>query len=213
MSRGKRLGALLAPVFAAGVLGLYAHGVCASDVPLLETIAAQLDTAPVIVAEFTQTRRISGLKQPVVSSGRVVFARGQGLVWQIERPFRHAYVFSAQGLTEIDAKGERRPRASGQAGDVAQGARVFDALLRGDLTALREHFEVEVQGAREAWTAQLRPRRAEVASALRSLTLKGGREVQEIALTEASGDLSHIALRVARRGDALAPAEARLFGP
>ncbi|KAB2838122.1 MAG: outer membrane lipoprotein carrier protein LolA, partial [Burkholderiales bacterium] len=105
MNRDRSLGTRLARGLAAAVLGVLAQSALAGDERLLETIAAQLDTAPVVVAEFTQTRRISGLNQPVVSSGQVVFARGRGLVWQIERPIRHAYVFSAQGLTEVDAKG------------------------------------------------------------------------------------------------------------
>lgn len=192
-------------------LGSASAGALANEDGLLEKIAAALEPAPVIVTEFTQTRRIAGLKQPVVSNGRVVFARGKGLVWQIERPYRYAYVFGANARVEIDAKGERRQRQSGETGGASQGAQVFDALLRGDLAALRGFFDVQVQGSPEAWTAQLRPRRGEVAGVLRQLSLKGGREVKEIALAETSGDFTLITLRLASRGDALSPADAQLF--
>jgi hypothetical protein len=198
------VGALL---LAAG-LGAPLH---AQDRTLFEDIAAGLDPAAVIVSEFTQTRRIAALKQPVVSSGRVIFARGMGVVWQIERPYRYAYVLGAQGTTEVNAAGERLRRKASDAPALVSVGRVFEALLRADLVQLREHFHIELSGSPRDWRAELVPRESAMAGFMQRLVIKGGRQLAEIELGESNGDSTRIRLRHRESGASLAPADAALF--
>lgn len=183
----------------------------ARDGKLLEDIAAGLDPAAVIVSEFTQTRHIAALKQPVVSSGRVIFARGKGVVWQIERPYRYAYVLGSQATTEINAAGDRINRKSGGAPSLAPVSRVFEALLRADLVQLREHFHIELSGTPRDWRAELAPREAALAGFMQRLVIKGGRQLAEIEFGESNGDTTRIRLRHRESGASLAPADAALF--
>ncbi|MBI3149391.1 MAG: outer membrane lipoprotein carrier protein LolA [Betaproteobacteria bacterium] len=183
----------------------------AQDRTLFEDIAAGLDPAAVIVSEFTQTRRIAALKQPVVSSGRVIFARGMGVVWQIERPYRYAYVLGAQGTTEVNAAGERLRRKASDAPALVSVGRVFEALLRADLVQLREHFHIELSGSPRDWRAELVPRESAMAGFMQRLVIKGGRQLAEIELGESNGDSTRIRLRHRESGASLAPADAALF--
>jgi len=186
-------------------------GAPAHAADLLDEIAAGLDPAPVIVAQFTQTRRIAALRKPVVSQGRVVFARGRGVIWQIERPYRYAYVLSPRQITEVKASGERVARESGEVPGMAQASRVFEALLRADLDFLRQQFRVEAKGSADAWTAELAPRDAGVAGAVGRLAMKGARHVSEIEFVESNGDATRISLRHEFSGERLGAADAALL--
>lgn len=178
---------------------------------LLEEIAAGLDPAPVIVSEFTQIRKIAALKQPVVSHGRVVFARGRGVIWQIERPYRYTYVLGSRKIAEIKANGERLEREPREVPGMAQASRVFEALLRADLSFLREQFHSELKGSRQAWVAELLPREAAAAGVVGRLVLKGGRQVNEIEFVETNGDSTVIRLRHSSSTQQLGAADAALF--
>ncbi len=196
---------------AALVWGLSLWAGTALAVDLLEEIAANLDAAPAIVAEFTQTRRIAALTRPVVAHGRVVFLRGQGVAWQIERPFRHAYVFAQGQVTEINASGERIARDTRAAPGSAQAGQVFAALLRGDLRYLHEHFDISTAGQRDAWRAELKPREAAWSQVMPKMGLEGGNQVTRIELAEASGDTTVIRLRQIYAGDRLDAAHTGYF--
>lgn len=180
---------------------------------LLEAIAGGLDASPVILCEFTQTRRIASLKRPVVASGRLVFARGKGVWWQIERPYRFAYLLASDRVTEVSASGERVSRHVREVPGMAQAGRVFDALLRADLATLRTLFVVVPQGSAARWQAELKPRNPQVAAFVTRLAMKGGRFVEEIELEEANGDRTEIRLRNAHGASELAPADAAEFAP
>lgn len=178
---------------------------------LLEEIAAGLDPASVIVAEFTQTRRIAALKKPVVSQGRVVFARGKGVIWQIERPYRYAYVLSPRKITEVRANGEKLEREAREVPGMAQASRVFEALLRADLDFLRQEFRIEAEGSPGAWAARLAPRDPAAAGVLGRLAMKGGRQVSEIEFVESNGDSTLLRLRHTFSGQQLGAADAALL--
>jgi hypothetical protein len=153
----------------------------------LNRIAEQVDRHAVVRAEFTQSKRMAALKRPLVSSGRLVFSRQHGVLWQIERPYRMSYVLGAESITEIAADGTRRTRGMREVPGLAQVGRVFRALFAADIAALSDDFDIGVQedsGDREMWAIELRPRQQQLARFLLRLRLTGGRFVESILIEE-----------------------------
>lgn len=141
---------------------------------LADRIVARLASYPVVRAEFVQTRTVASLTKPVVSTGRLVFSR-DGLDWQVETPVKAEMVFSANGTAEGGAA-------------QAEMGRLVRALVAGDLSELRQSFDIEPHGDLERWTLELRPKRLEIAQHLRGIVLGGGQHLQAIDVVEANGD-------------------------
>src|SRR5207244_3669427 len=111
---------------------------------LAERIVERLASYPVVRAEFVQERRVSPLTRRVLSGGRMVLSREQGLLWQIETPVKDTLVFSATGATEAGVA-------------QAEMSRLIRAIVAGDLRELRTRFNVVPHGDLERWLLDLQP--------------------------------------------------------
>ena len=194
------------------LLLLAAAPLLAAEADTLARIGAQIEQYGVLRADFVQTKQMAALKRPLVTSGRLVYSRRHGVLWLIEQPYRIGYVFGDERIVEIAADGTRRERGLRDVPGLAQVSRVFRALLGANTTALREVFEVSVQGDAAKWEIELKPRQAQIAQFLIGLKLSGGRFVERIGIDEAGGDTTQLRLRNTQGASAPAEAELQLFG-
>jgi len=178
---------------------------------LVDQIAAQTNATPVLRASFVQTKTMAALRRPLISSGQLLLSRERGLAWHIEAPLRVTYLLSERGVTEIDAQGARRTRDARDLPGLAQISRTFQALLGGNLDALRESFDINAQGTPEAWRLVLLPRQRQTATFLRQLELTGGQHVESITVVEAQGDRTVMQMSHIGSDTALTAAEAAQF--
>jgi len=195
----------------AGWLACWAAG-AAAEPATLARIAARIEHYPVLRAEFVQTRQMAEMKRPLLTRGRLTFARGQGVLWQIEQPMRMSYVLGEKRVVEIGSDGVRRERALREVPGLAQVGRVLRALLGADLGALQEYFDVVVDGDEGRWEITLKPRQAQLAQFLSGMQLSGTRFVEAIVISEAGGDTTQIRFRDTQGAAAPNEAELQLFG-
>lgn len=178
----------------------------------LRQIGAQIEQYPVVRADFVQTKQMAALKRPLVTSGRLTFSRTEGVLWQIEKPYRMSYVLGETRIVEIGGDGSRRVRETREVPGLAQVARVFRAMLGANSDALREHFDVTVQGDPAKWSIELKPLQSQLAQYLNAMQLSGGRFVEEISIKEAGGDSTQLRFANTQGAEALNEAESALFG-
>jgi hypothetical protein len=178
--------------------------------PALSQLTARLDQAPVIHADFVQTKTLKALKRPLRTAGQMVFARGQGVLWRIDKPYQASYALSSDSVTEIGPVGARRVRQAREVPALAQVGRVFQAIFQGDTRSLEDHFEVTVSGDGERWRVELAPRPA-LARFLKGISARGGRFLDLIEVDEAQGDHTRIEFRNSRLDAPLSEAEAQLL--
>lgn len=203
----------IAPLARVSCLALLLFVACplsAYAAPVLAQLSARLDKAEVIHAEFIQTKTLQALKRPLRTTGQLVFARGQGVLWRIEKPYQASYALSAERVTEIGPDGSRRVRAAREVPALAQVGRVFQAIFQGDVRGLEEHFEVTVSGDADHWRVDLAPKPA-LARFLKSISARGGRFLDLIEVEETQGDRTRIEFRDSRLDAPLSEAEARLL--
>jgi len=185
----------------------------ASEAPadLLMRISKELERHAVVRANFIQTKQLAVVKRPVTSTGRVVFARQEGLLWQIEQPLRIGYVLQNDRMIELGSDGSRRQRNSRDMPGMSQIARIFQAVLGGDMASLGQYFEVQAQGTPAAWTLGLTPRQAQVARFIERIELSGNNLLQSVRLFEAGGDTTLIRFTGSVGATQLDDAERQLF--
>lgn len=186
------------------------HAAPADDVA--NRLGAHLEQAPVIRAEFEQKKDMAAFKKPLVTRGRLVFARQHGVLWQIEQPLKLTYVLQEGRMVEIGEDGTTQSRTTQDAPAVAQVGRIFRALLGGQTKTLAEFFDSSGNGDPDkAWTITLNPRNPQVSQFIKRITLAGGKHVDSIRIEEANGDTASIRFRQTVEANELSAEERKLF--
>ena len=198
--------ALAPPVFAA-------QPAPASDTSLVSQIAGHLAEAKGVRAQFTQTQTLSAMKQPLVSTGSLVFFRERGVIWQIDTPYKAIYVITDTGVSEVNANGQRLTTNSGSGvRGVVQVSRMMRAMLGGDLSALYAQFDVHADGTPAQWRMQLTPNQPQLAQSIKGLEMSGGDYLQALRITLANGDVTRIDFANSAAVSELPSADRTLFG-
>jgi hypothetical protein len=154
----------------------------------------RLKVAPVLQGEFEQTRTLKGFRNPLVSNGEFLVARGQGVWWHTRQPFESTLVVTRTKLFTRNADGSAGNLMDAQAEPgLKQVNELIFSLLAADLDALADKFTVVAQPVGAAgWTLVLTPRDANLARFLVRATLAGERDVQTVRIEEARGDATQI---------------------
>ena len=198
---------------------LAALAAAAAPVPAADPAPAQADVrlirerlkvAPVLKGEFEQAKTIKGFRNPLLSRGEFLVARGQGVWWHTRQPFESTLVVTPTRLFTRRADGSADDVMDAQAEPgLKQVNELVFSLLAADLDALAKRFDIVAQPVGAAgWTLVLTPRDANLARFLARATLAGDRDVQSVRIEEARGDTTQIRFSHQQPSAALAPAEA-----
>ncbi|MEI6000499.1 outer membrane lipoprotein carrier protein LolA [Paraburkholderia bengalensis] len=180
---------------------------------LVQQVASRLAQKKGVRAQFTQTQTLSAMKQPLVSTGTLVFFRERGVIWRVDTPYKATYVITDAGVTEVDANGKRVNTKSAQGvRGVAQVSKMMRAMLGGDLSALYSQFDVDAQGTPSQWKLELKPDQPQLAQSIKGLQMTGGEFLQTLRITLANGDVTLLAFTKSEAIDDLAPIERTLLG-
>ena len=160
----------------------------------VKLVHERLKTAPVLHGEFEQVKTLKGFRNPLVSTGEFLVARGQGVWWHTRQPFESTLVVTKTRLFTRNADGSASNLADAQAQPgLEQVNELVFSLLAADLDALADKFTVVAQPVGAAgWTLVLTPRDANIARFLVRATLAGDRDVQTVRIDEARGDSTQI---------------------
>ncbi|MGQ7936809.1 LolA family protein [Paraburkholderia sp. D1E] len=220
--RGVAASALLALGTVSVISALSLSGVAASaaeaaqstDNPaLVSQIASHLAQAKGVRAQFTQTQTLAAMKQPLVSTGSLLFFRDRGVIWQIDTPYKATYVITDAGVTEVNANGQRVTAHSAQGTrGVAQVSKMMRAMLGGDLSALYSQFDVAAEGSVAQWRMQLTPNQPQIAQSIKGLQMNGGDYLQSLRITLANGDVTKLDFAKSAAVTEPTPAERSLLG-
>ncbi|MEM5435186.1 outer membrane lipoprotein carrier protein LolA [Paraburkholderia diazotrophica] len=184
-----------------------------ANAALVSQIAARLAQAKGVRAQFTQTQTLSAMKQPLVSTGSLVFFRERGVIWRIDTPYKATYVIGDAGVSEVDANGKRINTKSAQGvRGVAQVSKMMRAMLGGDLSALYSQFDVDAQGTPSQWKLELKPNQPQLAQSIKGLQMTGGEFLQTLRIALANGDVTQIEFAKSEAVSEPAPGERTLLG-
>jgi hypothetical protein len=146
------------------------------------------------VATFEETKFISVLDQPVVSSGELRFAAPDHLEKVTLKPRGESMILDGDRLTL--QRGSRRKLVSlAEYPEVAGMVESMRATLAGDRKALERAYYVGFDGSAESWNLTLIPTVAAIAKLVAKIHMHGsGAEVREIDILQADGDHSRMTI-------------------
>ena len=184
-----------------------------SNAALVSQVASRLAQTKGVRAQFTQTQTLSAMKQPLVSTGTLVFFRERGVIWRVDTPYKATYVITDAGVSEVDANGKRVNTKSAQGvRGVAQVSKMMRAMLGGDLSALYSQFDVDAQGTPSQWKLELKPNQPQLAQSIKGLQMTGGEFLQTLRIALANGDVTQIEFAKSEAINDLSPGERTLLG-
>jgi hypothetical protein len=205
---------LAAPLFVAGAFAAppVASAAAAAADPV-RLVRQRLQVSPVLKGEFEQSKTLKGFRNPLVSRGEFLVARGQGVWWHTQQPFESMLVVTKTRLFTRAADGSAGNLMDAQTEPgLKQVNDLVFSLLAADLDALADKFNVVAQPAgANGWTLTLTPRDANLARFLVRATLTGERDVQTVRIEEARGDATQIRFTHQVPSAALTPDEAARF--
>ena len=193
----------------AGMAG--AAGESRAAVPVAK-IQAMLAKPKVMCGRFDQSKQLAGMKKPLAANGRFCVVQDKGVLWRTLQPFPNTLRLTKDEIVHyqgdrvamrLDAKSEPTVRMIN---------RVLFSLLAGDLAQLETLFDVDGTVGTDRWDVTLKAKEPALAKAIGTIRLDGGKYVDNIVISEASGDRTSIVFSNIQNGEAaLQPDEAKLF--
>ena len=169
------------------VLSVTAHAVT------LEELQQRFSQVPVLRADFAQQRTISGMAQPLNSSGNLLIAQQQGLWWQQEKPFSLTLLLTEKRMVQIMAGQEPQVVTADNNPQMFQFNSLLSALFHADRKVLEENFALDFKDlGKGAWKLVLTPKVSPLNRLFRSITLNGETFLNNIDIDDMQGDATHI---------------------
>jgi hypothetical protein len=144
------------------------------------------------VTPFTEEKRIAVLRQPLMSSGQLIFIPTRGLYRQLQKPFTQELLITPEAIHQRNASGdtkvldlEKLPAARAFVG-------AFLALFAGSWDAFHTHFAVYFTQDQPQWQLGLKPINETLAQLISCLVLEG-EQARLVALwvQETNGDVTY----------------------
>ena len=159
----------------------------------LEDLQQRFSQVPVLRAEFAQQRTISGMAQPLKSSGNLVIAQQQGLWWQQDKPFSLTLLLTESRMVQIMAGQDPQVITADTNPQMFQFNSLLSALFHADRRVLEQNFTLGFTDlGKGAWTLILTPKVSPLNRLFRSIQLHGENFLNEIDINDMQGDATHI---------------------
>lgn len=175
-----------------------------------------LASMPGLEASFVEEKHLRLLAAPLVSRGKIYFARPGFLARRVEAPRPSTVIITPDSLRYRDAGGDGRIDLRSRP-DVQSFVESFVRVLAGDQASLEQTYALSFTAAstqQPKWRFELRPKAATLAELITRLEIRGtGLSVDEIYVYEKSGDWSVTRIENADPARTFTPAEHdQLFG-
>ena len=172
-------------------------------------IGAMLAKPDQLCGTFDQTKRLAGMKKPLVSTGRFCVVAGKGVLWRTLKPFPNTLRLKRDEIVHLQGDRVAMRLDARQEPTVRMINGVLFSLLSGDLGQLDSLFEVDGSVSGDSWKVALKARNAALARAIGAIALEGGAYVRSIQMVEDSGDRTEIVFSNIKTGPgAVLPEEA-----
>lgn len=170
-----------------GLLSVAAHAVT------LDELQQRFSEQPVLRAEFSQQRSVSGMDQKLNSSGNLIISRNKGLWWQQQKPFPLSLLLTDSRMVQILAGQAPQVVTAENNPQMFQFNSLLTALFHADKRALEQNFALDFSDRGQGnWTLILRPKSSPLNRLFKTITLEGQTFLNNININDMQGDSTKI---------------------
>lgn len=150
-----------------------------------QQIFNELAKTTLMRANFQQKKQLPNTNKTFVSSGKVVFAKNQGVLWQISSPVKADLIMTAKNMVQKTAN--TQSRISLEQNQHASTATVFLGLMSGDSKTLNDNFSIKsAKYTAQSWQIALSPKSATMKKLFNDIQIDGGKNINKIIIKDKS---------------------------
>ena len=158
---------------------------------LLTQVSNILAKPDALQVSFKQMKQVKGFKAPLTSTGHILIARDRGIMWITESPYQNVLRITPDGISEI--RGGQSTQI-GNAQSMKSMSAIMSGMFAGNFSPLQRYFRFSGKASGSSWSLNLTPLNANVARAISSIQMSGGRYVNRVTVHESNGDVANIGL-------------------
>jgi outer membrane lipoprotein-sorting protein len=167
----------------------------ASEAAALREIRTAAAAVRTVCCEFTEVKTMALLSKPVVSTGRLFFARPACLRWEVLEPVASGFATDGTQVSRWHQRTGKAERVQNESLPILQEvcANIM-TWITADLDAIRRQYEVRILATTPV-TLELHPLRPETQAFITMVTVRfaqGGTQVEAVTLLEAGGDTTEL---------------------
>jgi hypothetical protein len=182
---------------------------------LLDTVLAEpsrtLAKSQVLQGKFTHRKYLPEIPQPLTATGEFAFGRDLGVYWHTLTPFDSVFLLTQQGMVQRDEGAETLRVSTNDQPAVRVIADIFLALFTLDVATLSSSFDLYGQKNNARWIIGLKPKSSAIASVFKQAVVSGGKDVEQVVVTDQHGDRTVIDLHAITQASEVSPAVRALF--
>ena len=158
----------------------------------LKHIATELNQQPEL-NQFEQLKTVAVLTQPLKSSGYLLLAEKNTIVWQTQSPIKSTTVISSDSFKQYNKNDDAvTVPANGNNQTSQLISSTFLSILSGDFEALKSNFDVTAICQSSNWELNLTPTSPQVKRAIKHIRITGNETIERLTFTEANDDTTQI---------------------
>lgn len=173
----------------------------AEDSQLIASLNEKHQNVSHYQASFVQQKNVSYISKPLITTGRLEFALGSGLIWEVDKPLWVKTLITEAGVFKSTKYQNKQKVKDVQIKLIAE---IMTELLTANLDKIESHFKITSAEENQTgtWKIDLVPKKMMMKKALKQITLKGDltetkndvENINEIVITDKSGNLTQIKL-------------------
>lgn len=155
----------------------------------LEDVERNLSSINVFRSNFSQTRYVSGLSEPLESSGHLLLLKNSGLAWIQKKPFEVSFIFTEEHFVQkFPGQGEKVTKRS-ERPQIFRLTDLFATIFSGGHKFLKDYFELQFfPQDNDSWKIILVPIDARLKKVFMSVQLLGSQLINQATIYETSGN-------------------------
>ena len=139
---------------------------------------------------FVEKKYLKLLNAPLESSGELIYTAPYRLEKLTLAPKPESMVVDQDTLT-VEMRGRKRSLQIQDYPVLWAFVESIRGTLKGDLSALRQFYQVKLEGSRLAWQLQLQPTEKKMSALIQVIVIRGSKDrIATIEITESDGDRS-----------------------
>ncbi|MCQ2091879.1 MAG: outer membrane lipoprotein carrier protein LolA [Fibrobacter sp.] len=176
-------------IFFVGLLASVSFGAPAagSKADLVNAMSA-MTSHKVTKGNFKQIKTIKKLNREFVSTGTFAITNGEGILWNVEKPFASKLTISGDKMIQESANGKKTEMAAKDNAVFAEFSRTIQSVFSGKVDELESHFEVSFKKSGKSYVVDLVPREAAVRTVIASMVLEASAELDKVSLIDGEGN-------------------------
>jgi outer membrane lipoprotein-sorting protein len=146
-------------------------------------------------ARFAEQKFVQMLRQPLQSSGRLIYVAPDRLQKETLSPAPSELIVTGNRLTVQQPDGETRNLSLSEFPEIGALIESIRATLAGDAATLTRYYATTLAGSADDWLLQLEPRDQRLRKLLTIVRIQGdGTSIRSIETTERDGDRTEMTI-------------------